>query len=338
MGAALAKKRIGEYAPHPLGLGSARQTLARNWLARGLAVDPDDIVLTASTSEAYGLLFKLFCDPGDEVLVPEPSYPLFDVLARLEGVRAVPYRHEYDGAWYVDLDSLRARRSARTRAIVAVSPNNPTGAFLKSDEARAIAELGLPLIADEVFWPYDFRAEPDCRSAAFDHGGELVVVLDGLSKSCGMPQLKLGWMTLGGRPGLVDEARSRLELINDSYLSAGTPVQVALDELLRAGLGVQEQIRRRCAANLQTLSRVCEHSAVSTLTVEGGWSVCLKLPAVFSDEVWALSLLNDAHVLTQPGWLFDFRHGAFLVVSLLVPEPTLQVGVERLVRHVEAKL
>lgn len=338
IGEALAREQIGKYEPQPLGLRSARQVLSRQWELRGAHVDPDDVVLTASTSEAYGLLFKLFCDPGDEVLVPEPSYPLFDVLARLEGVRAVPYRHGYDGSWYLDLDSLRAARSTRTRAVVAVSPNNPTGAFLKPSEALAIADLGLPLIADEVFWPYDFRTEPDPRSVALEHGGDLVVVLDGLSKRCGMPQLKLGWMTLAGLPSLVDKARARLELINDSYLSAGTPVQVALGDLMRVGRGVQAQIRRRCVANLTTLASACAGTAVSVLALEGGWSACLRLPALFSDEAWASSLSTEAGVLTQPGWLFDFREGTYLVLSLLVAEPEFRTGAERLVHHVEAKL
>ena len=335
---ALAGEGIARYAPEPLGLCSAREALARDWQQRGQQVAPEAIALTASTSEAYALLFKLFCDPGDEVLVPEPSYPLFDVLARLEGVRAVGYRLAYDGAWHVDLESLRQNRTARTRAVIAVSPNNPTGSVLKSVEAAACGALGLPLIVDEVFWPYVFQRNATEPATALGADAPLVLVLDGLSKRAGLPQMKLGWISLAGDAELVRQTRDRLELINDNYLSANTPVQLALPELLRLGLPVQQQIAARCAENLATLNQALAGSAARSLTLEGGWSACLRLPDVFSDDEWALALVSEAELVVQPGWFYDFPRGSYLVTSLITPPDQFAEGMQRLRQHVDSKL
>lgn len=340
---ALGGEGVARYEPHPLGLPSARAALARDWLERGHSVGLEDIVITASTSEAYALAFKLFCDPGDEVLVPEPSYPLFDVLARLEGVRAVGYRLAYDGAWHIDMDSLRRARTARTRAVILVSPNNPTGSLVTSSEFAACSELGLPLVVDEVFWPYVWvgRAGESNSAHALRRSSTdvpLVLTLDGLSKRAGMPQLKLGWITLGGDAGLVRQTRERLELINDSYLSANTPAQLALAELLRLGVPVQQQIATRCLTNLASLSRVFDGSAAQALSLEGGWSACLRLPATYSDEEWVLSLYTEAQLLTQPGWFYDFSGGSYLVVSLLTHPELFSEGMRVLREHVERKL
>lgn len=331
---ALGAQGVALYSPEPLGLHSAREVLAADWRHRGHSVTADAIAMTASTSEAYALLFKLFCDPGDEVLVPEPSYPLFDVLARLEGVRAVGYRLVYDGAWHVDLDSLRQRRTPRTRAVVAVSPNNPTGSVLKPDELAALGALELPLIVDEVFWPYVYGRPFSALGAE----APLVLVLDGLSKRAGLPQMKLGWITLAGEPALVSQTRDRLELVNDNYLSANTPVQLALPELLAVGQHVQAQIADRCRSNLAALTQTLSGSAAQALTLEGGWTACLRLPDVFSDDEWALSLVSEAEVLLQPGWFYDFPPGSYLVLSLLTPPDEFVEGTRRLKLHVDGKL
>src|SRR5690606_27505030 len=238
--------------------------------------------LMASTSEAYSILFKLLCDPGDEVLIPEPSYPLFEVLAALEGGKAVGYQLEYDGAWHVNVESLRARLSARSRAIVVVSPNNPTGSYLKQGELSSIESFGLPLISDEVFWPYSLSESKTRVTSALSSARVLVFVLDGLSKRCGLPHFKLGWVTLGGPAELKEAARHRLELINDSYLSASTPVQLALPRLLEIGSGIMGQIQQRCLENLAQLERELVGSVISPLFVEGGWSATLRLPSTLS--------------------------------------------------------
>jgi len=329
---------VALYTPEPFGLYSAREALARDWQLRGQSVPPEAIALTASTSEAYALLFKLFCDPGDEVLVPEPSYPLFDLLARLEGVRAVGYRLAYDGAWHVDLDSLRQSRTPRTRAVIAVSPNNPTGSVLKSGEAAACAALGLPLIVDEVFWPYVFQRNAAEPGTALGAEAPLVLVLDGLSKRAGLPQMKLGWVTLAGDAELVRQTRDRLELINDNYLSANTPVQLALPELLQLGLPVQTQIVARTVENLATLNQALAGSAARALTLDGGWCACLRLPDVLSDDEWALSLVSEAEVVVQPGWFYDFPRGSYLVTSLITPPDQFAEGMRRLRQHVDSKL
>ncbi len=336
LAAALGRASFGDYAPEPQGLVTAREALAADWSARGRHVVPEDLVITASTSEAYSLLFKLLCDPGDEVLVPQPSYPLFEVLAALEGVRAVGYRLVYDGAWQIDLDSVKRARGPRARALVAVHPNNPTGSFLRQDELAGLAESGLPLIVDEVFWPYSFGADSSRVSTALCATNALVFVLDGLSKRCGMPQLKLGWITLGGPAELKREARAMLSLINDTYLSASTPVQQALGELLVLGDQVRRQIAARCLENRSTLERVLEDCQVTPLFLEGGWAAPLRLPNTQSEDHWALSLLRERRVLAQPGWFYDFEQSALLVISLL-PEPErFATGVQRLREHVEA--
>jgi alanine-synthesizing transaminase len=335
LAAALGRASFAAYAPEPQGLVVAREALVADWGARGQCVTAEDMVITASSSEAYSLLFKLLCDPGDEVLVPQPSYPLFEVLAALDGLRAVGYRLAYDGAWQIDLDSVARARSSRTRALVVVTPNNPTGSFLKRSELAALSNVGLPLIADEVFWPYPFGADPGRASSALAVADTLVFVLDGLSKRCGMPQLKLGWITLGGPAELKSEARARLELINDSYLSASTPVQQALPELLVLGERMRRQIAARCAENRSLLGLALRDSEVTPLFLEGGWSAPLRLPDTHSEDDWALSLLREQRVLVQPGWFYDFERSAFVVISLLQEPELFASGIQRLRQHVE---
>jgi alanine-synthesizing transaminase len=322
--APLADSRARHYDPAPLGLPSAREAVAREYQLRGVVVDPASIVLTASTSEAYGLLFKLLCNPGDEVLVPQPSYPLFESLTALEAVVARPYRLEYHGAWSLDRDSVERAITPRTRAVLVVSPNNPTGSLLRADDrdwlAACCARANLALIADEVFSEYVLSPVSDAVSFA----GEdrvLTFVLGGLSKSAGLPQVKLGWMLVSGPRDAVPEALTRLEIICDTYLSVSTPVQLAAPQLIAAGRGIRARIQERISANLACVTGLCDaESAASVLMPDGGWSVVLRVPATEPEEALVLRLLRDAHVLVHPGYFFDFDEEAYLVASLL-PEP-----------------
>ncbi len=320
------------YEPASFGLPSAREAAARH-----LGVAAERVMLTASTSEAYAFLFKLFCDPGDDVLVPVPSYPLFEHLARLESVRLVPYRLAYDGAWHVDLASVRAARGARTRAVIVVSPNNPTGSYLKRDELAALGELGLPLVSDEVFASYALSARPDARrvGTVLEAPAGLVFAMGGLSKLAALPQMKLAWTAVGGEPSQVRDALARLEIIADAFLSVGAPVQHALPALLAASAATRGAIVARTRDNLAHLRRAVEGSPASVLDVEGGWSATLRVPATRSEEDWVLALLEQAQVSVQPGHFFDFEREAYLVLSLLTPPDVFREGLSRLLAVVQ---
>lgn len=323
------------YEPVPFGLDSAREAVARDLSAHGPRVDPARVALTASTSEAYAYLFKLLCDPGDEVLVPRPSYPLFEHLARLESVQAVSYRLAYDGAWHVDLPGVRAAITPRTRAIVTVSPNNPTGSYLKTTELGELAAMGLPIVSDEVFARYPLRADRTRALSALEAGqAPLVFALGGLSKLAALPQAKLAWMAVGGEPARVDAALARLEVIADSYLSVAAPVQHALPALLRTRTVAEQAIRDRTARNLAWLASAVAGSAASLLDVEGGWYATLRLPRTRDEEAWALAFLEEDRVHVHPGHFFDFEEEAYVVVSLLTPEATLREGSQRILDRV----
>ena len=326
------------YAPEPLGLASARTAVATDGSRRGVTVDPARVVLSASSSESYSWLFKLLCDPGDRVLVPRPSYPLFEHLARLEAVEVDTYALDYHGRWEVDLHSVELGITAETRVVIAVSPNNPTGSYLSGAEAESLIALtarhGLALVVDEVFADYPLgrgaASVTDIACLADGRSGALVATLGGLSKSAGLPQLKLGWMVLGGDADRVAEALAGLELIADSYLSVSTPVQVAAPALLEAGADVRRQIQERTAANLATLRAVAgRHPECDVLPVEGGWSSVVRVPATRSEEQLVLHLLEQEHVLVHPGYFFDFPSEAYLVVSLLPPPAVFRDAVER---------
>ena len=314
-----------DYAPEPLGAITARQAISALFEARGIAIPVEQIALTASTSEAYSLLFKLLCDAGSSVLTPIPSYPLFDHLTQLESVVQRPYRLGFHGAWSIDFVDLDRVWTPDTRAVLAVSPNNPTGSVLTASDAAHLvgrcAGRGAAVIVDEVFADYplhDGLEEP----AALANGDALVFRLGGLSKTSGLPQVKLGWIAVSGPEALVAEAIDRLELVCDTYLSVSTPVQLAAAELLRATAPVRDQIRERIGMNYRTLAARVGGSAgqrVSLLPAEGGWSAVLRVPAIIGEERLALDLL-DRGVVVHPGFFFDFPHEAFIVISLL-PEP-----------------
>jgi alanine-synthesizing transaminase len=328
LAAALGDPAVSRYQPAPLGPAAARAAVAAEYQRLGAAVAPAAIALSASSSESYAWLFKLLCDPGGTVLVPRPSYPLFDYLAGLEGVQARPYRLavDLDGQWHVDWSSVEV---AGASAIIVVSPNNPTGSYLRAGDRARLAGLAaehrLPIIADEVFADFPLAPAADAvrTLAAQPPEGALGFCLGGLSKSCGLPQLKLGWIATVGDPALVAGALARLELVADTYLSVGTPVTAALPRLLALGGELRARIAERIAANRAQLVRALAGSACTPLPTEGGWSVIVRVPAIESDEAWALALLAEHDLLVQPGYFFDIEGlGATLVLSLL-PEPAL---------------
>ncbi len=318
------------YAPSALGTLAARTAVASAYPpAAGIA--PDRLMLTASTSEAYSFLFKLLCDAGDEVLVPRPSYPLFDLLTMLEGVRQVPYRLDSAGGWCLDRDSIVGALTPRTRAVLVVSPNNPTGSVLRQADrdwlAACAMQHGLALISDEVFVDYPLSARPDATSL-LGEDRVLTFTLGGLSKAAALPQMKLAWTAISGPDRVVADAMMRLEIIADSYLSVSTPVQVALPRLLEAGRVVRAAVRARLAANLETLRRVVRRVPALTLSEpDGGWSVVLRLPAILSEEQWVLRLLDEHGVLVHPGYFFDLDTGVHVVISLLPAPEVFTSGV-----------
>lgn len=321
------------YDPQALGLHAAREAVARDFLRGGRAIDAGRIALTASTSEAYALLFKLFCDPGDAVLVPQPSYPLFEHLTRLEAVGSEPYLLEYHGVWRIDLASIEHAVTPRTRALLVVSPNNPTGSFLHRDDLGALLEVcgrhDLVLIGDEVFFDYPLDPTPDAVSV-LDQDEVVTCALGGLSKSCGLPQAKLGWIAWGGPERARAAALTAYEIIADSYLSVSTPVQVAASSLLARAAAVREQIRARVARNLLALRAACERwPAATVLRVEGGWSAVVQVPAVRREEDLVVTLVTEDGVLVHPGFFFDFPREAFVVLSLIVEPGGFDEGVAR---------
>lgn len=336
----LANPRALDYDPQPLGLWPARVAVAADFRRRGIALSADRVALTASTSEAYALLFKLLCDAGDAVLVPHPSYPLFEHLTQLECVRAVPYALEYHGTWRVDVESIRRAAGDRVRAILIVSPNNPTGSLLHGDDLAELSELAAArdwaIIGDEVFADYPLDPAPDATHVLA--GGEaLTFSLGGLSKSAGLPQLKLGWIGFGGPAAKVDEALAAYEVIADTYLSVSTPAQAAAAELIEQGAEIRAQILARARRNLASLRRLAAaHPSLDVLRVEGGWSAVIQVPHLHGEEALVLELLEKDNVLVHPGYFFDFAREAFIIVSLLVEPATFDAAIARVMTRASA--
>lgn len=311
---ALANPLGALYEPESFGLLSARETVAREY---GCSVDR--VVLASSTSEAYAWLFKLLCDPGCEVLVPRPSYPLFEYLANLESVTVRHYGLFYDQGWFIDFHTLESAITERTRAIVLVNPNNPTGHFIKRHELTRLAELamrhGLAIISDEVFAGYPINPDKESILTLRDVQEPCVFTLHGLSKAVGLPQMKLAWMIANCPP----EAMARLEIIADTYLSAGTPVQLALPSLLELRPSIESQILERVQANLATLPH--------KLRVEAGWYAVVP---VQDEEETVERLLREHNVLVQPGYFYDFERSGYIVISLLTPPDIFGEGLAAL--------
>ena len=333
---AAASDRALCYDPQPFGLRTAREAVAADYARRGVVVDAADVVLSASTSEAYSWLFKLLCNPGEAVLIPQPSYPLFEHLTRLDAVRAVPYRLEYHGRWEIDLASVAAAPD-EVRAVLIVSPNNPTGSYVTAREAEALAAIcrdrGWAIVADEVFAEYALETSSPATEVVRDLG-VLSFTLGGASKSLGLPQVKLAWTIVGGPAAVRPGALSALELIADTFLSVNTPVQVAASDLFRRAATIRSAIQERVSRNLACArARVRGYPACDVLRAEGGWSAVVRVPATRSEEALALGLLQDEHVLVHPGFFFDFPHEAFVVVSLLPPENVFADAFERVLGY-----
>jgi aspartate/methionine/tyrosine aminotransferase len=366
--AALANARALDYDPQPRGLLSGREAVCAYYAAHGVALAPEQIVLTTSTSEAYSFLFRLLADPGDEILVPQPGYPLFDFLAGLDDVvlKAAPLVYDY--GWQIDPEGFRRALTPRTRAIVVVNPNNPTGHFTKPWEAEELArlclEFNLALIVDEVFLDYPLAVDsPDSAvgpsanlaanpganlgansgangAASFAAGleGVPVFVVSGLSKIAGLPQMKAAWIAVTGPRAAATAALDRLEVIADTFLSMNAPVQCALPVWLEGRAAIQRQISARVAANLAELDRqLVPLPAVSRLKVEGGWSAVLRIPALQPDEQTVIELLGQG-VWLHPGYFFGMPPSGWLVVSLLGPEEEFCRGVSSLAAYLGAFL
>ncbi|MGH9869157.1 MAG: pyridoxal phosphate-dependent aminotransferase [Candidatus Polarisedimenticolia bacterium] len=328
------------YEPDPLGMPAARAAIADDYAARGTSVLPDRLLLTASTSEAYGFLFKLLADPGGRVLVPSPSYPLFELLAQTHDVVLRHYPLLSGRRFAIDREALEVAVGDGAAALLVVNPGNPTGTFLSRDDAEALlglcARAGIPLICDEVFGDYGWAgdpAQPGTLAGPRDEG--LVFVLNGLSKMLALPQLKLGWIAAGGAAAEVAEAMRRLEIIADTFLSVATPVQAGLRRLLSLRPAVQAMVLERVSSNRRWLeAAVPAHSSCRLLPAEGGWASILQVPRTRPDDGWALELLEEDGVLVHPGYFFDFHDDGHLVLSLLPPPSVFQDGVTRLLARV----
>jgi alanine-synthesizing transaminase len=336
--AALNNRRALLYEPESQGLRPAREAIANYYRGRpgffgvNSSVDPGHIVITSGTSEAYSYIFRLLCDVGDEVLVPAPSYPLFEYLADLADIHAVPYPLVYDEGWQVDFRGLLDALTRRSKAVMVVHPNNPTGSFVKRKEAHELAEISatrkLALIADEVF--LDYADGPEQPATFAGESSALTFTLSGLSKISLLPQMKLGWIVISGPEALVHTAVERLDVIGDTYLSPSTPGQLALPEMLDMRGNLQAQMRQRVCSNLGFLDALLlKRGLVERLKREGGWYAVLRVPVTRSDEDLAIELLEDRDVLVHPGHFFDFSRDGFLVISLIVNEAEFQEGARR---------
>lgn len=334
------------YNPTPQGLLAAREAVSSYYAAHGSQVLPDNLILTTSTSEAYSFLFRLLCDPGDTVLVPAPSYPLFDFLADLHDVKLEPYELVYDHGWQIDFHSAQAaierasRATSRCRAVLAVHPNNPTGSFVKPREAeelnRICAANEMAIVADEVFLDYSLGKDPPLTFSS--NSSVLTFTLSGLSKISGLPQMKIAWIAASGPQPLLSDAMSRLEVIADTYLSMSAPLQWAVPVMLEERHGIQRQLRQRMTGNLAVLdAELALQELCRRLEVEGGWYAVLRVPVVGPDEDLAIALLRETGVLVQPGHFYDFASDGHLVISLITPGDEFAEGIRRLLAFVAGR-
>ncbi len=329
---ALVNTQAMDYDPQPKGLRSAREAVAGYYGKQHNDIDPESIVLTTSTSEGYSYVFRLLCNVEDEILVPKPSYPLFEFLADLQDVKLVPYPLLYDHGWQIDFPSLYKAVNHRTRAVVVVHPNNPTGSFVADKERSALnqfcREYNLDLVADEVF--LDYAHDGASRATFADNREALTFTLSGLSKISGLPQMKLAWIVTGGSDEQVSAALARLEVIADTYLSMNAPIQLAAPALLEQRHSVQPLVLDRVRANLSELDRgLAKHKTCRRLDVEGGWYAVLRVPVTQSDEDLAIEILRKHSVLVHPGHFYDFPSDGYLIVSLITPLQDFRKGIAK---------
>ena len=330
----LSRPQAMDYDPQPKGLTSAREAVAAYYREQHgeLEIRPEALVLTTSTSEGYSYVFRLLCDPEDEVLVPKPSYPLFEFLADLEDVTLAPYPLIYDHGWQIDFPSLYQRVNQHTRAVVVVHPNNPTGSYVSEAERKLLnsfcREYGLALIADEVFLDYAHDGAPHSGFAV--NPDVLTFTLSGLSKVSGLPQMKLAWVATSGPEKTVTAAMERLEVIADTYLSMNAPIQLAASELLQQRKNIQPLLLDRLRTNLAEFDgQLAKQKSSQRLQVEGGWYTVLRVPVTQSDEDLAIDLLRKLSVLVHPGHFYDFPSDGYLIVSLLTPPSEFREGIKR---------
>jgi len=335
---AFAGSGISRYSPDAKGLIVARTAICSYYRDKHrVFLSSDDLLLTSGTSEAYSFLFRLLCNPGDEILIPAPGYPLFDFLADLCDVKLVRLPLIYDHGWQIDLTELTRRATERTRALIVVHPNNPTGHYVSARERDRLAvfcsDRGMALIADEVFLDFSLR-DRECAKSFADSRNVLTFTLSGLSKICGMPQMKLAWIVVSGPEVQKSEAMARLEVIADAYLSVGTPVQLAAPALLQMRGEFRSQLIERVRANLAELDRqLAWQSNCTRLECEAGWTAVLRIPALESDEELAIALLNESGVYVHPGHFYDFARPGHMVISLIVPPEDFAEGTRRVLAH-----
>ena len=321
------------YDPDPRGLVSARQAVAAYYAARGGDVPADNIVLTTSTSEAYSFVFRTICNPGDEILIPEPSYPLFAFLADIQDVKLARYPLDYDYGWQINFHALQQGITTRTRGVIVVHPNNPTGHFTKPHELEKLNEIcatrNLAIIADEVF--LDFALQGNAPFSFAQNSAALTFTVSGLSKISGLPQMKAAWLAASGPGQLKSQALARLEIIADTYLSMNAPVQWAIPMFFEQRHPFQKQLLERVRKNLAELDRrLAEQKSCARLVVEAGWYAVLRVPATRSDEDLAIELLAQKNIYVHPGHFYDFPSEGFLIVSLITREEEFAAGVKLL--------
>ena len=336
--AAVRQRAILRYEPDPRGIPTARKAVGEYYRERGITVGDDAILLTASTSEAYWIAFETLCDQGDAIAVPVPTYPLFEYLAQLSGVKTISYSLRNDGHWSIDLESLEAACREGVKALVFVHPHNPTGMFLKNDQFALIKKLaskyGIALIVDEVFRDYPLCEDATRVASTASEHEVLVFTLNGISKSIGLPQMKLGWIVVSGPDDLRREAMGRMEIVADSFLSVNAMVQHGLPELMQAGKRVREQIVDRVQTNLGVLQENLTGTPLTLRNPEGGWYACIKVPNTKSEDEWVESLLKERNILVHPGYFFDFADDRTLILSLLPKPENFLKGVNAMTQHI----
>ncbi len=330
---ALANPAALVYEPASKGHEPARRAVAAYYAARQVEISIDDIILTASTSEAYSFVFRALCNFGEEILVPEPSYPLFGFLADIHDVKLVCYPLIYDHGWQIDFHALEKAITSRSRAVIVVNPNNPTGHFVKAGEIARLNEIcsarGMALIADEVFLDFALGAESPASFAA--NAGALTFTMSGLSKISGLPQMKAAWLVSSGPTASKAQALARLEVIADTYLSLSAPIQHAIPTFLSQRRAFQQQLMPRVRNNLAELGRLLsQQKSCVCLEIEGGWYAVLRVPVTRSDEDLAIDLLTTKGVYVHPGHFYDFASDGYLVVSLITPEQIFTQGIQLL--------
>jgi alanine-synthesizing transaminase len=337
---ALSSPRAMDYDPQPKGLLQAREAVSGYYGEQQATAElnPEQLILTTSTSEGYSYVFRLLCNPGDEVLIPKPSYPLFEFLGDLQDVKLVPYPLIYDHGWQIDFPSMPKAVSPLTRAVVVVHPNNPTGSYLKPDERdtlnRFCAEHDLALVGDEVF--LDYAHDGRSRSSLALNREVLTFTLSGLSKVSALPQMKVAWMVASGPKAQWKDAVARLEVIADTYLSMNGPIQWAVPIVLQQRNSIQKQLLDRVLANLTELDRqLATRKSCQRLGVEGGWYAVLRVPVTGSDEDLTIRLLRSKSVLVHPGHFYDFPGEGHLVLSLIGPKGEFAEGIRRVLEVVD---